>query len=148
MLHRPHAATRPPRLLRDPAPHHPTRQLPLRTCSLTTRIAAAYFSWLGEYSAKYGARVLACYLITNHVHIVAVPKTPDAVEKVFRTLRARMVRRNYRWSSAPAHGGLRPDAVLSPDREWLGQLKSVSNWSKWLAKGERARATGYSLTNK
>lgn len=145
---------------------------------------AAYLAWLGEYGAKHGVRVLAYCLMTNHVHIVAVPEKPDALEKVFRALhtryaqrvnrakqwkghvwqgrffssaldetylwaairyvernpvRARMVRRaeNYRWSSAPAHGGLKEDSVLTRDREWWRQVKSVGDWSKWLAQGDR-----------
>ena len=50
-----------------------------------------------------------------------------------------MVRRaeNYRWSSAAAHCGLKEDAVLTRDREWSRRLKSVGDWSQWLAEGER-----------
>ena len=145
---------------------------------------AAYLAWLGEYGAKLGVRVLAYCLMTNHVHVVAVPDREDALEKVFRPLhtryaqrinrakrwkghlwqgrffssaldeaylwaairyvernpvRARIARRaeNYRWSSAPAHCGLTEDTVLTTDREWLRQVKSVGNWSKWLAEGDR-----------
>ena len=144
----------------------------------------AYLSWLGEYGAKHGVRILAYCLMTNHVHVVAVPDREDALEKVFRPLhtryaqrinrakrwkghlwqgrffssaldeaylwaairyvernpvRARIARRaeNYRWSSAPAHCGLTEDTVLTTDREWLRQVKSVGNWSKWLAEGDR-----------
>jgi putative transposase len=35
----------------------------------------------------------------------------------------------YDWSSAPAHCGLRPDPVLSPD---LPLLKKIDDWSAWL----------------
>ena len=53
-------------------------------------------------------------------------------------VRARIVRRaeNYPWSSAPAHCGLKEDTVLTTDREWLRQLKSVGDWSKWLAESD------------
>ncbi|MGH8607176.1 MAG: hypothetical protein ACREX9_07100, partial [Gammaproteobacteria bacterium] len=54
-------------------------------------------------------------------------------------VRAGMVRRaeNYAWSSASAHCGLKEDSVLTKDREWLSQIKSVGDWSKWLAEGDR-----------
>ncbi|MGH8613248.1 MAG: transposase [Gammaproteobacteria bacterium] len=35
---------------------------------------AAYLAWLGEYRAKYKVRVLAYCLMTNHIHVVAVPE--------------------------------------------------------------------------
>lgn len=145
---------------------------------------AAYLTWLKDYGAKYHVRILAYCLMTNHIHVVAVPDSEDALEKVFRPLhtryaqrinrakrwkghlwqgrffssaldeaylwaairyvernpvRARIVRRaeNYRWSSAPAHCGLKEDTVLTLDREWLRQVKSVGDWSSWLAQGDR-----------
>ncbi len=54
-------------------------------------------------------------------------------------VRAGMVRRaeNYAWSSASAHCGLKGDSVLTKDREWLNQVKSAGDWSKWLAEGDR-----------
>lgn len=145
---------------------------------------AAYLAWLGEYCAKYKVRVLAYCLMTNHIHVVAVPEAEQSLERVFRPLhtryaqrinrakhwkghlwqgryfsstldepylwaairyvernpvRARMVRRaeNYAWSSAAAHCGLKEDFVLTKDREWLSQVKSAGDWSKWLAEGDR-----------
>ncbi len=54
-------------------------------------------------------------------------------------VRTQMVRRaeNYAWSSPSAHCGLKEDPVLTKDREWLSQIKSVGDWSKWLAEGDR-----------
>jgi putative transposase len=54
-------------------------------------------------------------------------------------VRARMVRRaqNYKWSSAAAHCGLKEDAVLTTDRAWVAQIRSVGDWSEWLAEGDR-----------
>ena len=54
-------------------------------------------------------------------------------------VRARMVRRaeTYRWSSAAAHCGLRQDSVLGMDWEKFGPLRSVGDWSEWLAEGDR-----------
>ena len=44
----------------------------------------AYLAWLGEYCAKYKVKVLAYCLMTNHVHVVAVPGSDQALERVFR----------------------------------------------------------------
>jgi len=52
---------------------------------------------------------------------------------------ARMVRgaENYRWSSAASPCGLKDDAVLTKVPEWLGQVRSRRDWSKWLAEGDQ-----------
>ena len=49
-----------------------------------------------------------------------------------------MVRKaeNYRWSSAAAHCGLRPDPVLTGSPSWRRQFDSIGNWSAWLAEGD------------
>jgi putative transposase len=46
-------------------------------------------------------------------------------------VRARLVRsaEAYPWSSAPAHCGLRPDPVLSPD---LPLIDHIDDWAEWL----------------
>jgi putative transposase len=42
----------------------------------------------------------------------------------------------YRWSSAAAHCGLRPDAVLTRSEAWKNTLATVDDWSSWLADGD------------
>jgi putative transposase len=143
-----------------------------------------YLEWLTQYCAKHSVQVLAYCLMTNHIHVVALPERAEGLERVFRPLhtryaqrinrlkkwkghlwqgrffssalddsylwaairyvernpvRARLVRRaeNYRWSSAPAHCGLRADSVLTSEPLWLRQLKSMGDWSKWLGEGDR-----------
>ncbi|MBM4286295.1 MAG: hypothetical protein FJ128_13780 [Deltaproteobacteria bacterium] len=32
-----------------------------------------YLAWLTEYAKKYGLEVWACGLMTNHIHLIAVP---------------------------------------------------------------------------
>lgn len=166
-------------------PHHITQRGNRREdVFFSDEDRAAYWGWLGEYCAKYKVHILAYCLMTNHTHVVAVPESEDALEKVFRPLhtryaqrvnrakkwkghlwqgrffssaldetylwaairyvernpvRARMVRRaeNYKWSSAAAHCGLKEDAVLTTDREWSAQVRSVGDWSKWLAQEDR-----------
>lgn len=166
-------------------PHHITQRGNRREdVFFSDEDRAAYLRWLGEYCAKYKVSILAYCLMSNHIHVVAVPESEDALEKVFRPLhtryaqrvnrankwkghlwqgrffssaldetylwaairyvernpvRARMVRRaeNYKWSSAAAHCGLKEDALLTAEREWSAQVRSVGDWSKWLAQGDR-----------
>ncbi len=54
---------------------------------------AAYLAWLGEYCAKYKVRLLAYCLMTNHIHVVAVPEADQSLERVFRPLHTRYAQR-------------------------------------------------------
>ena len=166
-------------------PHHVTQRGNRReNVFFSDADREAYLEWLSEYGVKHGVEILAYCLMTNHIHVVAVPERGDALERVFRPLhtryaqrinrlkkwkghlwqgrffssaldetylwaairyvernpvRARMVRRaeNYRWSSAAGHCGERADAVLTQDAGWARQFKSIGDWSKWLAEGDR-----------
>lgn len=57
-------------------------------------------------------------------------------------VRARVVRKaeNYRWSSAAAHGGLRPDPVLTRKPYWRRQFESIGDWAAWLAEGDEPQS--------
>ena len=60
----------------------------------------AYLTWMREYCTKQGVEILAYCLMTNHVHIVAVPSEEKALEQVFRPLHTRYaqrVNRAKRW---------------------------------------------------
>ena len=162
-------------------PHHITQRGNRReNVFFTDGDWVAYLNWLADYCVKFKVRVLAYCLMTNHIHLVAIPGAEDALEKVFRPLhtryaqrinrvrgwtghlwqgryfssalddkylwaairyvernpvRAGMVQRaeDYRWSSAPAHCELREDSVLTADKSWINQLRSVDDWSRWLA---------------
>lgn len=48
-----------------------------------------YFEWLKEYSGKYGLKIWAYCLMTNHVHLVVVPGDRDSLERVMRPLHMR-----------------------------------------------------------
>lgn len=177
-----------PRLARpvfSGVPHHVTQRGNRREdVFFNGEDRTAYLGWLRDYCANYGVQVLAYCLMTNHIHLVVVPESKEALEQVFRPLhtryaqrinrvkkwkghvwqgrffssaldetylwaairyvernpvRARMVRRaeNYPWSSAAAHCGLKEDTVLTADAEWLRQVKSLGNWPRWLAEGDR-----------
>ena len=55
-------------------------------------------------------------------------------------VRAGIVRRaeNYRWSSAPAHCGNRPDGLLNLESRWSKKFAVIDDWSAWLAEGDEA----------
>ncbi len=143
----------------------------------------AYLVWLKEYAEIYDVDILAYCLMTNHVHLVAVPASKDSLHQMLKPLhmryaqrinrannwkghlwqgrffssaldesylwaamryvernpvRAGMVRKakNYRWSSAGAHCGLRHDAALTDKSAWRRQFDSIGDWSDWLAVGD------------
>ncbi|MGZ8172127.1 MAG: transposase [Methylobacter sp.] len=53
----------------------------------------AYLSWLQEYCSKYGVDILAYCLMTNHIHLVAIPKTAEGLQKVLKPLYMRYAQR-------------------------------------------------------
>ncbi len=48
-----------------------------------------YLLWCKEYSEKYKLEILGYCLISNHVHIIAIPGDKDALSRVFNTLHMR-----------------------------------------------------------
>jgi putative transposase len=61
-------------------PHHITRRGNRRNdVFFNDEDRKAYLLWLKEYSEKGKVEVLAYYLITYYVYLVAVPKTVDSL---------------------------------------------------------------------
>jgi len=59
-----------------------------------------YLIWLREYADRYGLKVWAYCLMTNHVHLVVLPATRTALAEVSRALLMRYTRRinaEYEW---------------------------------------------------
>ncbi len=54
---------------------------------------AAYLLWLKEYCEKFEVEILAYCLMTNHIHLVAVPATDDGLHRVFKPLHMRYAQR-------------------------------------------------------
>jgi putative transposase len=48
-----------------------------------------YLEWLGQYSQEYGVEILAYCLMTNHVHLIVIPRKTDSLEKTFKPLHMR-----------------------------------------------------------
>ena len=42
----------------------------------------------------------------------------------------------FPWSSAPAHCQRTTDDVLTSDASWRKRVKSIGDWSAWLAEGD------------
>lgn len=142
-----------------------------------------YLAWLKEYADQHQVEVLAYCLMTNHVHLIAIPSTDDGLQQTLKPLHMRYAQRfnrqrewsghvwqgrffssplddayfwtalryvecnpvragiveraeDYCWSSAAAHCGMRPDALIKPATHWHQRLEMVSNWSNWLAQAD------------
>ena len=54
---------------------------------------ATYLGWLAHYCDKFSVQMLAYCLMTNHVHLVAIPASENSLEKVLRPLHTRYAQR-------------------------------------------------------
>jgi putative transposase len=86
-----------PRLARtvfSDVPHHVTQRGNRREdVFFNDDDRTAYLGWLANYCTKFGVEVLAYCLMTNHIHVIVVPESEDALEKVFRPLHTRYAQR-------------------------------------------------------
>lgn len=48
-----------------------------------------YLEWLKEYCKEHKVEILAYCLMTNHIHLIAVPTTQDGLQKVLKPLHMR-----------------------------------------------------------
>jgi putative transposase len=53
----------------------------------------AYLDWLSECTGKNEVDVLAYCLMTNHIHLVAVPTTEDGLQPALKPLHMRYAQR-------------------------------------------------------
>lgn len=61
----------------------------------------AYLSWLKQYSHKYDVSIHAWILMTNHVHLLCTPNSPNAVSKLMQSQGRSYVRYfNYTYQRA------------------------------------------------
>ena len=76
---------REPRVVAIGLPHHITQRGNARQDVFTTdALRRAYLQLLSEHAAANRLRLLAYCLMTNHVHIVAVPEADSAMANTFR----------------------------------------------------------------
>lgn len=60
-----------------------------------------YLSWLKEYANKHQVEVLAYCLMSNHIHLIAVPAADDGLQRALKPLHmryAQRVNRRQGWS--------------------------------------------------
>ena len=57
----------------------------------------AYLKWLKEYSLKYGVKIHAWVLMTNHVHLLCTPQSEGAISKMMQSI-GRMYVRYYNYT--------------------------------------------------
>ena len=83
-----------PRTVFASLPHHVTqRGNRQEDVFFTDEDREVYLSWLKGYGDKYQVEVLAYCLMTNHVHLIAVPQTDDGLHQMLKPLHMRYAQR-------------------------------------------------------
>jgi len=86
-----------PRLARTvfaQVPHHVTQRGNRReNVFFTDDDRRAYLGWLKEYCEKHAVAVLAYCLMSNHVHLVAVPDSDDGLHRALKPMHMRYAQR-------------------------------------------------------
>lgn len=69
----------------------------------TSADRTSYLKWLAEYAGKYRVDVLAYCLMTNHVHLVVVPASEEALNRMLKPLHMRYAQRINRRKGWKGH---------------------------------------------
>lgn len=86
-------------------PHHITQRGNRREeVFFTDEDRRAYLAWLKDYADRNEVDILAYCLMTNHVHLVAVPASADGLQRALKPLHMRYAQR------------------VNRSRNWKGQL--------------------------
>ena len=113
---------------------------------------SAYASWLAEYSRKYRVKVHAWVFMTNHVHLLVTPTTPNGVSSMMQMIGRHYVRYfnyTYRRSGTLWEGRFKSCIVdaenyllvcqryieLNPVRAGMVESPSDYFWSSYRANG-------------
>jgi len=95
---------RPPRIICAGVPHHVTQRGNRRGQVFFERADyLIYLHWLREYSNEHDVAILAYCLMTNHVHLVLVPHTREALPLLLQALHTRFARRINRSNEWTGH---------------------------------------------
>ena len=85
-------------------PHHITQRGNRREdVFFTNDDRRQYLNWLKEYSDQYQVDILAYCLMTNHIHLVAVPATDAGLQNVLKPLHMRYAQRFNRQRGWKGH---------------------------------------------
>jgi putative transposase len=85
-------------------PHHVTQRGNRRAqVFFSDADCRTYLAWLHNTARQHGLEVLAYCLMTNHIHLVAVPATLQSMELTFRPLHTRYAQRLNRMMNWSGH---------------------------------------------
>ena len=85
-------------------PHHITQRGNRREdVFFTDRDREVYLEWLRSYAREHAVDILAYCLMTNHVHLVAVPTTKEGLQRVLKPLHMRYAQRLNRQNGWVGH---------------------------------------------
>jgi putative transposase len=85
-------------------PHHITQRGNRRKDGFyTDEDRETYLSWLQEYCQLRKVEILAYCLMTNHILIIALPKSDAELQLVFKPLHMRYAQRFNRQSGCKGH---------------------------------------------
>ena len=75
-------------------PHHITQRGNRREeVFFTEEDRTVYLEWLKTYCEKYRVEILAYCLMTNHIHLIAVPEKDDGLQRMLKPLHMRYAQR-------------------------------------------------------
>ena len=91
-----------------------------QACFFTEDDYRAYLGWLNEYARESNCSIHAYVLMTNHVHLLLTPRTPDGVGNLMKRLGQRYVQyinRTYRRSGTLWEGRFR--SCLTQEEDYV-----------------------------
>ena len=115
---------------------------------------AQYLVWLNEAAGKYGLAIHAYVLMTNHVHLLAVPAAEDSLPRTMQSLGRRYVRRINRcnartgtlWEGRYRAAPVDSDAYFFDCCRYIElnpvRARLVARPGDWLWSSYRAHASG------
>lgn len=75
-------------------PHHITQRGNRREdVFFTDEDRETYLAWLKDYADQHAVDILAYCLMTNHIHLIAVPADEDGLQRVLKPLHMRYAQR-------------------------------------------------------
>jgi putative transposase len=94
-------------------PHHVTQRGNAR-CEVffSAQDRSVYLSLLRQYSEHYSLRILGYCLMTNHVHLVALPCFPDSLANTLREVHGRYARYRNALDRSSGHLWAKPVLLL------------------------------------
>ncbi len=83
-------------------PHHITQRGNRReNVFFTEEDRDIYLQWLKKYSSDHNVKILAYCLMSNHIHLIAVPAEEDSLQRMLKPLHMRYaqhINRQQQWS--------------------------------------------------